>query len=217
MRIIRFCDYWCTSCDGQSNPAGNCQSCRSHYRKWVGVDRCYPYCPTVSISDAYTTFGYRVSSVGQYFASANTCGICNSACNFCNGPAYTDCYSCTAGYNLVDDSGTCSSLFSTSGYGPEHSCYDSLCMSGCPTYYYYFQDQSTMNTVNPYYSWTIAATHSNLHDNGAVYYRQLNNDGVCYFCNSHCDTCYGPAQTQCNSCKRFNYMWRQYYYPHYCQ
>jgi len=56
---------------------------------------------------------------------------------------------------------------------------------------------------------------TNLLDNSSVKYRRLNNDGVCYFCNSHCETCNDRLQTTCLTCKRFNYMW--YQRPHYCQ
>lgn len=69
-----------------------------------------------------------------------------------------------------------------------------------------------MNTT--WDSWSRAATQTNNFSNSSVQYRRLNQDGVCYLCNEHCQTCDGPLQTDCLTCTRFNYMWFQR--PKYC-
>ena len=140
VKIIRKCHIACASCDGQSNPDYNCQTCNAPNYHWADIDRCFGYCPSHAIADASTNYGYDSDSRGQYIdiSLTNECSMCSVQCSFCDGPLSTQCYSCRAGYNLVDDVATCNTLFSdASANPPDYTCYDHLCQSGCPTHYYY--------------------------------------------------------------------------------
>lgn len=64
LTIYRKCDYWCTSCDGTSNPDYHCQSCRASYKKWGTSDTCYPVCPSVLLAKSRNSYGYGINTVG---------------------------------------------------------------------------------------------------------------------------------------------------------
>lgn len=106
------------SCDGQSNPYWNCQSCRSGYFKWTTEDRCTDYCPSYSVNTAVSSWSFNSNTRGQYESSGNACANCDVKCNFCYGSAATNCFSCVQNYYLLDDQAECINRFSTSGYGP---------------------------------------------------------------------------------------------------
>lgn len=135
-----LCDYRCMQCSGPYNY--QCSICTNGFYKWNDYSHCFSYCPTVAINDSRNNYGYGTNVRGEYIdngVTGTTCGRCSVGCSFCNGPALTDCWSCTAGYKLVDDVPTCTSLFSATGntgygpYGPQYMCYDSQCMTSCPT------------------------------------------------------------------------------------
>ena len=111
-----LCDYRCIQCTGPINL--QCSTCRDQFYKWVTHTNCLPYCPTVAITDAVSTWSWTTNTRGQWIDSVSTCAYCDPMCNFCNGAAATDCFACTAGYKLIDDQAECISRFSTVGYGP---------------------------------------------------------------------------------------------------
>ena len=136
--MYRKCSIECDSCNGQNNPHDNCLTCRPGYWKWYTHARCYTYCPSFSIVAA-RAIGFGPDVRGQYKTSANnSCQICDSRCNFCNGPANTDCYSCVGGYRLLDDTSECVGRFSAGTIANEHTCHPRQCEnfgtanSGCP-------------------------------------------------------------------------------------
>lgn len=115
-------------------------------------------------------------------------------CNFCDGSANTNCYSCITGYRLLDDSSTCVSRFSAGSIANQFTCYTRRCdnygatNSGCPVKYYFYVSQSTANGTSPYSTWVGGASVNNNDGSRATTYnyRQYNGDGICYFCDSHC-------------------------------
>lgn len=111
-----LCDSRCIQCTGPLNT--QCGMCRNNYYKWVTHTVCENYCPTVAITAAVSTWSWTTNTIGQWIDSTNTCAMCDSMCNFCNGAAITDCFSCRAGYKLIDEYSNCTTLFSTVGYGP---------------------------------------------------------------------------------------------------
>ena len=115
----RICSQQCPICTGINNPDWNCTTCNNTLFKWNGWPRCWPFCPTYAI----TASSFTAAMVGQYNTTYNvtnggTCTLCDSRCNFCNGPALTNCFSCTAGYYLIGDQAACTTAFSTVGYAP---------------------------------------------------------------------------------------------------
>lgn len=221
MAIYRKCSAACDSCNGPYTPDSGCLTCRSGYFLWDNTyinwnGRCYSFCPSFSIGVAQSYVA--VTDVGQYRSSSpNDCASCDVRCNFCDGPLNTDCYSCRGGYYLIDDtSSQCVTRFSCGAIPPESTCYYDQCwttQNACPTFYFYVP-QSTVNSTDPYYTWTTQRDVWN-GQNANVKNRQLNANGICYFCNSHCLVCNGPNQDNCVSCKRFNYRWNQR--SNYCQ
>lgn len=208
--IYRKCNYQCATCNGQGKT--NCQSCSSGNYKWNGQDRCDTYCPTVAISGS----GFGTNNRGQVIStvSARTCDLCAAGCSFCTGTGSGDCFSCTSGYYLIDDPAACISRFSHSLGGPDYTCESRKCIISCPAKYYYPVAQSTANSNVYIQSWTLAA--SQINSFGTPFsYRRNNYLGICYFCDPHCQQCNGPLQTNCQYCKRFNYMW--YQRSEYCQ
>lgn len=111
-----LCDSRCIQCTGPLNT--ECGMCRDTYYKWTTHTNCLPYCPTVAITDAVNNWAWTSDTRGQWKNSVNTCSDCNAMCSFCNGAAATDCFSCVTGNVLVDDQTTCTTIFSTSGFGP---------------------------------------------------------------------------------------------------
>lgn len=109
MPVYRRCAWACLSCDGQSNPNYNCQSCRSGYFKWTNQDRCTNYCPTYAIVGIRSSpyWGITSNTRGQYESTGNACDNCDAKCNFCNGPSNavnsSNCFSCVQDYYLIDD------------------------------------------------------------------------------------------------------------------
>lgn len=84
--------------------------------------------------------------------------MCNVNCAVCkSSAALTDCYSCTGTYRLIGEYSTCISHADTSGAeGPQGAeypsdCYDIQCISACPSHYYFFVPQATVNAAGSYY------------------------------------------------------------------
>lgn len=111
-----LCNINCLQCYGPHSD--QCYMCTNGFHKWLTHDICYQYCPTVAISQSRYTYGFGTNTLGQYIDTDTTCDYCDSACNFCTGGTFFDCYSCLGTNVLIDDAATCTTLFSAVGYGP---------------------------------------------------------------------------------------------------
>jgi hypothetical protein len=145
------CSFRCRTCTGMAY--NQCSDCTINSYLWIqtpwqaSATTCYFYCPRAAYSAGNPSY------VGQYIPSTGrVCLSCPNYCSWCkNGANYDYCYTCTAGYYLVDDTyNECNPTFSFDFANSGVSCATSnRCYASCPMYYF---GVNRTNTAS--YTWT---------------------------------------------------------------
>ncbi|KAL4490488.1 hypothetical protein ABPG73_009465 [Tetrahymena malaccensis] len=204
-RTCKTCNSQCESCYGGQN--SQCYSCSSTY--FLLFTTC-DQCPI------------------NYYGDPNSrkCALCHQTCQSCKGQSDKDCTSCQIGRFLLNN--ICYAQCPKGTYSDSIS---QTCVTQCPKPNQYQDDiDNTCSYCHPNCKTCTGSSKFNLnflniklkkkaqnqcltcstgfYKNGSsclsicppTYYQDSINF-ICLKCNRECDTCYGPDNNQCQSCK----------------
>ena len=188
----KICDSNCKTC----NQSGSnfCTSCNSgvFLQNPIGPTSCGTQCPN-----------------GLYKNITNhTCLLCNSLCETCQGPSSSDCITCYSPHYLVYSSAAASSCQSTclqKYYGDDSDRKCKNCDSTCLTCDIAGSLGCTSCASTLYLQSSVGP--SNCLPNCPSYTYIYQNNQTCLLCDSTCETCSGPQNYQCLSCKLGSYLY----------
>ncbi|EAR88128.2 zinc finger lsd1 subclass family protein (macronuclear) [Tetrahymena thermophila SB210] len=178
------CDQTCTTCT--NGGVQGCSSCALPLYYEVSSSSCVQSCQSNQYQDNSTA----------------TCSSCDSSCASCSGPSKNECLSCSG--SLYFDGNT------------------KQCVSTCPDSYFADLSSNTCKQCDPSCKTCNGSLSTNCEScTLPLYYNSINKKCVancdqnqykdsttvqCLDCDSSCQSCSGPQNTQCLSCSQSLYL-----------